>query len=175
MMLSERIPAPDWNWAAAEQLTKPIFHGIYWKGLPGGDEELLTGPNKTVILNGIARHIEVIGWQGSRNGLVELHREDNLQEDVFVVAGHIAMTTIDLAGKHTVYDKHGILPVEALDKVGYVLAIGSEIEGHGEHFILNTEANWAVPIYPLITEKGWSHTTMIMEPSVYFVVKHRPV
>ncbi len=155
----------------------PIFHGIYWEG--SNVEAKLKDKDFIVEMNGMKRRIETVGWQASVLGSVDKHSELELQEDVFLVSGKIAMTIFDING--AIKDariEHGVVPIDQMDRVSYTLALASSLdkqESPYQHFVLNINSNWNVPIFPLTTLQGEAHQTTIFKPSRYFVVKHRPV
>lgn len=153
-------------------IEKPGVHGVYWVGIP--EEGYLKETSGLIVLNGSERRIETIGFQGSSAGYVEKHPEPNVQEDVFVVTGDLAMALFHTDGRIEVNRQKGIIEFFEMELASFVLATATDLDSKQDHLVLNVEVGGQNHVInPMSLEQGGSHASMIAEPSVYFVVKHR--
>lgn len=149
------------------------FHEIDWTSLAPQQEAIIKATEFT--LNGVRRRVRVIGWQGSESGAIDLHGEQNDQEEAHLAAGHIVMTIVDREGKYRIQEAWGALPINALEQVTFALRVcEGETEGQ-EHLALSVLANIRVDVPRFTTEQGMSHATVIPSASKYLIVKHQPV
>lgn len=156
-----------------ELIDGALFDNIDWVSLLAEQEAKIKSTE--FKLNGERRRVKTIGWQGSDNGIIGEHPESFLQEDAFVPSGHLVMTIIDKGGKRKVEEARGMLPINELEQIAFVLRVAEgEIEGQ-EHLALSVLANFRVDMPQLVTEQGWSHGTVIPSPSRYLIVKHEVV
>lgn len=164
-----------------ESLPYPKFDGVYWQGIP--EEGELEG--KVVEINGVRWEIKVIGFQGTdTRGNVRMHPEQDMQEDVFMIAGEGMMWIWDgldcgLSSKQP-HELKGVIGVEVAREASFTMAIASYHHTYWhtemEHLVLNVERNGETyPIEPVSTPQGFHHQTELHERSLYFVVKRTKV
>ncbi len=162
------VPFPQ---TRPERIKGPLFHEMYWKDLDAKTEKAAF--DERLVLNGEERRIKTIGWQGSRNGFVELHKE-KIQEDMNVANGTVIMAKVLRDKTSEVKSARGLHPLDSLPFVPFVLAIATTETGL-EYLALKVFANFTAEMAQLTTLPGESHSTLLPDWAWYLVVKHERV
>lgn len=171
-----------------EVLSGPKFSGIYWLGIPEG----IALVGREIEIYNRRSIITVAGFQGGvENSYVQLHKETDENESVFFVSGEgemdiwsgvevsETMNPSSLGRLQTWWnlDLAGSLTLHEAESAKYELAIATSLGFlRMEKLILNvTTGDRVVQIEPVTTMRGHHHRTRLVSPSLYFVVKHKPV
>lgn len=170
---------PGWE---REELPYPKFRGIEWEGYPEAEHQ----KGKVAEINDQQWVLEVLGFQGSQGaGEVQMHPEPTQQEDVFFLCGEGEMTIWN--GMECIrrpnernYWEHkleGVMHKPEAEKANYVLAVASDRATGKEKLVLNVtkQDGTVIAIEPVTTRRGEHHSTRLNSPSLYFVVKRRPI